>query len=241
VTDDIEYILEHYAPRKSYLRYNGIPVINPFGTMLLTDEEWARIKQTVQDEGYGAFILMSDNAPTAGSYASADATYNWNLLSEETHPDRNPTYDDVYRWAVRNDRATYQWVARDFENRFGVGLAFPGFNDWGVGGDWGSGTARIAAYLTKDDPDHPWMGPADPKGNTLTATQNALLESGPNWIIYATFNDWNEATVFEPSQEFGYRFLQDVQKFQEKWKGLPEADENLMRKITETYLEKLSL
>jgi hypothetical protein len=239
--DDFVYILDNFAHRKSYLKFNGMPVINPFGTNLLTDAEWGFVRQEVRTLATGyhkEFFLMADRAPF-GRTNNIDAAYNWIALNERMNPESRPSYDDIYAWAVEHNKRTYDWARGDFANRFGIGHAWPGFNDEGVGGNWGSGTARRFAYNTSDA--EWWMGPADPKGSTLNAIQYSNLEAMPDWILYATFNDWNEATSIEPSVEFGYRYLQEVQRFLEVFKGIDEpADENLMRQITEAYLANLT-
>ena len=234
IIDDLEYIIKNYAPKKSYLKFNGIHVINPFGTNLLSDKEWGEVKQKIEADGYGRFFLMADRAPKGKTY-NIDAAYNWISLDDKMNPESKPSYPEIFSWAVSHNKKTYDWVKGNFANRFGIGCAWPGFNDEGVGGNWGSGTARRFAYNTNDV--QWWTGPADPNGDTLDAIQYSNLESGVDWILYATFNDWNEATSLEPSVEFGYRYIKEIQRFLEVFKEIGKpSDENLMQKITEDYL-----
>jgi len=220
IIEDIIYIIEHYAPMKSYLKIDGKPVIPPFDANLLSDTEWGYVKKQIKDRGFGEIYLIFDRIPDVG-VKNIDAVYNWISGLDRNYPD----YQSVYNFAKGHNERTDFWANNDFKNRLAIGVAWPGFDDTGVGGDWGSGTARKFPYLEND-----------PTGSTLAATQNSVLNNNMDWIVYATFNDWNEATVIEPSVEFGYRFIQEVQEFLEGFKGLPKGNRNLMQAITEKYI-----
>lgn len=51
---------------------------------------------------------------------------------------------------------------------------------------------------------------ADNRGRTFTTTLARALNSGAPFIQLATWNDWGEGTVIEPSAEFGYRDLEVI-------------------------------
>lgn len=53
---------------------------------------------------------------------------------------------------------------------------------------------------------------ADDQGRTFTKTLERALKSGAPFAQIATWNDWGEGTQIEPSQEFGYRDLETVQR-----------------------------
>ena len=52
----------------------------------------------------------------------------------------------------------------------------------------------------------------DDGGRTLIRTLERALKSGAPLVQIATWNDWGEGTVIEPSKEFGYRDLEAVQR-----------------------------
>ncbi len=52
----------------------------------------------------------------------------------------------------------------------------------------------------------------DNAGKTFTSTLEAAFKSGLPLIQLATWNDWGEGTMIEPSVEFGYRDLEVVQR-----------------------------
>ena len=56
-----------------------------------------------------------------------------------------------------------------------------------------------------------WGSIPDDGGRTFTTTLDRALKSGAPFVQIATWNDWGEGTMAEPSVEFGYRDLETVQ------------------------------
>ena len=56
----------------------------------------------------------------------------------------------------------------------------------------------------------------DHDGATFKASLEQALETSSKIIQIATWNDWGEGTVIEPSREFGYRDLEVLQKMRRK-------------------------
>jgi hypothetical protein len=57
-----------------------------------------------------------------------------------------------------------------------------------------------------------WGRIPDDEGRTLVRTLRRALETRAAFVQLATWNDWGEGTVVEPSEEFGYRDLEAVQR-----------------------------
>ena len=109
--------------------------------------------------------------------------------------------------AGANAKGEYPWIYSDFttglqnfyNNRpLGVkfGVAYPGFNTFYTDGGWGGPGWSLA---------HNGTGTF---GQTLDLAKN----SGVNWIQLATWNDYGEGTMIEPTREFGYGFLTTLQQ-----------------------------
>jgi hypothetical protein len=67
----------------------------------------------------------------------------------------------------------------------------------------------------------------DDQGRTFTTTLERALKSGPPFVQIATWNDWGEGTVIEPSREFGDRDLRTIQRLRRQlvepgFAGTPE-------------------
>ena len=82
------------------------------------------------------------------------------------------------------------------ENGVVMGVAYPGFEDIYA-------QARL----------HESYGRIDPReGRTLQETLDRTLESGVPLVQIATFNDFGEGTVVEPTRKWGYRHLEEIQR-----------------------------
>jgi hypothetical protein len=111
--------------------------------------------------------------------------------------------------AGKNLYGEYAWIWKDyldglrhFYNTYEftgdkMGVAYPGFVDYYKEGGWGEGIG--------------WSIPH--RGDsTLTETLQLALASNVDMIQLATWNDYGEGTMFEPTVEFGFLFLSTLQK-----------------------------
>jgi len=80
-----------------------------------------------------------------------------------------------------------------------MGSAYPGFNDYYEEGGAGSGYFYIPHYF----------------GSTLSETLNraGAHQEEMDMLQLVTFNDFGEGTMFEPTYETGYDYLNQVQQF----------------------------
>lgn len=90
----------------------------------------------------------------------------------------------------------YAWV-NWAELPISVGSAYFGFHDYYAQGGWGDGL-----YYLDTDNDQRLMNMLN-----YNAAQN------PNIIQLNTWNDFGEGTMIEPTVEFGYKWLQELQTF----------------------------
>lgn len=114
--------------------------------------------------------------------------------------------------AGANAAGEFSWIYSDFlagltnfyQNRaptLGVagGSAYPGFDSFYAQGGWGGPT---------------WVIPHN-NGQTLTQTLALATQyqSRLKFVQLATFNDFGEGTMLEPTREFGFAALQQIQTF----------------------------
>jgi len=83
---------------------------------------------------------------------------------------------------------------------FLVATAFPGFND-------------IYEEAGLHD-SYGFLDPAD--GVTFRSTLNIAMNYNPDILQLATWNDFGEGTVIEPTVEFGFSYLEEVQKLRKE-------------------------
>jgi Glycosyl hydrolase family 99 len=85
-------------------------------------------------------------------------------------------------------------------NAFGVfiGGAYPGFKDFYQEGGWGTGMGWEIAHND---------------GETFRTTLQKASTAGAEYLQLITWNDFGEGTMIEPTQEFEYTLLENVQHF----------------------------
>ena len=103
-----------------------------------------------------------------------------------------------FAW-IYQDQKSYlghlnDFYSRDFSGRIPMAVAFPGFQDYYSEGGWGANLFRI-----------------DHRAGSTFAETLALAMNAEGPIQLATWNDYGEGTMIEPTVEFGYRFLEAVQ------------------------------
>ncbi len=148
-------------------------------------------------DGKPVLLSFGQGGLTDGEWTDALALTSGQLIYLSEH-NRRPAAAGAFDWplprAGLGSQATFNRQARDWPAAMAV--AFPRFHDIykeaGVHESWG----RID----------------DDGGKTFETTLDRAIGSGLPLVQLATWNDWGEGTVIEPSIEFGYRDLQVLQR-----------------------------
>ncbi|MCA9238228.1 MAG: hypothetical protein KDA44_22300 [Planctomycetales bacterium] len=119
--------------------------------------------------------------------------------------DAGANADGEYAWAYQDSLSYDQHIANFYKYRApgqdtAGGIAFPGFDDFYQEGGWGSGI--------------PFEIPHD-VGQTLATTLDLATQyaSQIDFLQLATWNDFGEGTMFEPTVETGFDYLLQLQQF----------------------------
>lgn len=122
--------------------------------------------------------------------ASAVGTFPWPPMQSAQNGVLSPGAVESYLDGFYKKAQNYQYV---------VGGAFPGFHDIyqeaGVSSSYG--------YLDAQD------------GKTFEMTLQKAVAAQPDVIQLITWNDYGEGTIIEPTEEFGYHYLEMIQAAQE--------------------------
>jgi hypothetical protein len=196
------------------LRHDGRLVVYIFrnslewgGSGMSADAWWDALREVERRTGERLF-LVADNEPGDGS--AFEGLSRWNLVARDylryrTFGDlrqRTPSWPQAEvavleahaKGVVGSARA---WAWSEDEQRIASAVVWPGFDDSGVAG-WGS------ENLLGEDGLPLCVRVADPlEGAFFATTQAAALDSRPDWIQIATWNDWNELTQIEPAWHAG--------------------------------------
>jgi hypothetical protein len=114
-----------------------------------------------------------------------------------------------------NAQGQFAWIAQnglkgvaDFDNGLDGGnhglmipIVYPGFNSYYAAGGWPGPTWKLSYTLEQDNSEG---------GDTFSSTFELGMYAGDPLQI-ATWNDYGEGTMIEPTKEFQYRFLTTLQ------------------------------
>lgn len=247
IQEDIAYVLNQWGYDKAYLNYKGRPVIGIFGIYAskyddkMLEQDWADIyaNLTQYDASY-KFIFIGDcvvdGADSSSWFTPFTGMMNWFLVDDIVRDRKNPTPQQIFERSrdIINGRVV-NWAAGSSE-KFAIGLTYPQFNDQGVGA-WGPiWTGKdplnndVYRYYVNRTP--VWNGDFYRKNNEgLIANVNDI-----DWLVIATFNDWNEGSSIEPSVEDGFLYPVLTQELLEEFKGLPDVEDDLIRIAAERYI-----
>ncbi len=210
IVSDLAHLLATYGDRKALLKRDGRAVVlvfrndvcNAAGTQCLTDADWLEMRSAAEQATGRGLFLVADVPPAELAF---DGLSRWDLVALPMLRYRTwsqaksavpavpaPTASEAGAHAVAINAVAASWAAQDDVQRLAMGIAWPGFDDTGVGG-WGATNllgADGAPLCVRVAPD---LG-----GAFFDATLDEAFASGAEWVQIASWNDWNEQTQVEP-------------------------------------------
>jgi hypothetical protein len=194
---NVDYLRDHYFDNLSYIRLGASqnPLVGVFGPITFQQpEQWSEILDETSEDREIDFLTLWYEKNDAGP--NADGEYAW--IYEEENLDNHLTHQANF----------YRHRAAQLDTAGGV--AYPGFNDYYQEG----GVGNIVAFEIPHN-----------NGQTLNAVLNLASQyaSAVDFLQLATFNDFGEGTMFEPTVETGFEYLKTIQQFT----GTPYGEEEL--------------
>jgi hypothetical protein len=198
---NVAYLRDNYFNQPEYigLGTEPNPLVGVFGPI------------TFQQESQWTEILAEAGAPvelltlwyeSGDAGANADGEYAW-IYEDESHDNHLTHQSNFYRFRTPNIGTA-------------GGVAYPGFDDYYEEG----GVGNVVPFEIPHD-----------GGQTLDAVLDLVKRHAEqiDFLQLATFNDFGEGTMFEPTVETGFEYLKRVQKFT----GTPygEADLELVYRL----------
>lgn len=116
--------------------------------------------------------------------------------SNSANDNDNKNVDGEFIWVDATSMDTKYAVKDNFDVFFGG--AYPGFNDYYKQGGWGESVLASIDY--KD-------------GALFKELLQMAKAKNVNYLQLITWNDFGEGTMIEPTLEFGYKFLAELQSF----------------------------
>jgi len=207
---DLSDLLGRHGERRSYLRYDGRPVVflfaerscSPNGTQCLGDQDWVEILAGVRaDTGLEPFVVADE--PPLSPAPPFQGLSRWSLaygtfLKYASYTNfahgiaSQPPVGALSSFSALVHGIAEQWRRVDDAGRVAVPIVWPGFDDSGVAG-WsgpnfpGADGAPISVRVASR------FG-----GRFYDTTVASARATHAPWIQIATWNDWNECTQIEP-------------------------------------------
>lgn len=192
---NVAYLRDNYFNNPQYIRMGtgNDPLLLNFGPITF-DQESQWSQILAEAGGDVAFATLWGQSGKAGT--SADGEYAW------------PTEDEALDNYFDLMEAFYQGSAPNLT--VSGGLAFPGFVDFYQEG----GVGEVVNFKIPHD-----------NGQTLANTLNLASQysSDFDFIQLATWNDFGEGTIIEPTVETGFKYLEQLQEFT----GVPYGEAEL--------------
>ncbi|HMO85731.1 MAG TPA: hypothetical protein PKC18_12525, partial [Lacipirellulaceae bacterium] len=183
--NNVAYLRNNYFNRPEYIRLgeNQNPLLMVFGP--ITFQQPAQWTEILAEAGESVdFLTLWYESAEAGANAAGE--YPW--IYEEAHLNNHFAHQsNFYRFRTPN-------------LGMAAGVAYPGFEDFYVEG----GVGNVVPFdIPHDD------------GQTLASLLDLVGQNASqiDFLQLATFNDFGEGTMFEPTLETGYDYLVQVQQF----------------------------
>jgi hypothetical protein len=154
--------------------------------------------------------LTSNGAPVVLNFGpiTFHTSTEWDAILSGISPKPKilPLYGFTSEIGTNNAGGEYPWIYQDHPTvvnnyykqaagfSLSVGVVYPGFNSFYAAGQADGPTWTI------------------PYNGTFGTMLDKALASSVNIIQFATWNDYGEGTMIEPTQEFGYTFLTTMQQ-----------------------------
>ncbi|WP_010517147.1 glycoside hydrolase family 71/99-like protein [Croceivirga radicis] len=157
----------------------------------------------------------------------------FNIFTPENKPNYLSLWGTAANWVGENASGEFTWVDRTHLeahdhyywyypqfNKMTVGSTYPGFINFSENGGWGL--------------QHDWQIPHN-NGDTFVETLNYTHHQDADFIQLLTWNDFGEGTMIEPTEEFGFMYLQLLQQYT----GVPYTPEDLQTALELYQLRKV--
>jgi glycoprotein endo-alpha-1,2-mannosidase len=196
--DEIGWMMDNFVDKPFYGTVDDrkpVLVFRKIADQWFNVKEWAKLAPLIT--GKGGALIFDDSQFSSFAHVS-DGKFFW-----------------VGGFQQGSNTSTLEYCIKGYKHFFNrndgvartsppyvLGSATPAFNDTPVWG-WGAG---------------PHIAP-DYKGKRFTATWELSIDNKADLVQLVTWNDWNEGTQIEPSDTYGYKYLELNKKFTAKYKG----------------------
>ena len=218
ISQDIIDFLKKYENDKAMVRYNDLPMVEIFGINLLTGEEWATVKSKCETAMGQRIYLMGDGIGHI-DHTNTDSLFQWSLLPSDAI---NTDHAKALEYCKGLNSRVIDWTLANEFTKMPVAMIYPGFDDTPVR-NWNGGNIRKIGNTGPDFFDASWKA--------YEAYKDQL-----DWLEIATWNDWTEGTIIEPTRELGHELALITASRLASYKGQKAPSKAELEAITQAYL-----
>jgi hypothetical protein len=197
IHDALLYYLASHGDDPRVLRKEGAPVVLIWGTWQYPPREWRALFERLESEGARGYFLPSNQMDPAYLIALRGLEI-YTLVDTDDVP-------GLYNEMAANVRAFNQTSEGRRRPAQLSGTIMPGFDERQIPGrEYGPGGA---GWREREG------------GDYYRRTFEAALAAGADWLHVTSFNELDEHSHIEPTEEFGYFYLDLTAQFVERFKA----------------------
>ncbi len=194
VENMIKYVISQYGDHPAYMQINNKPLLFLFGSPLTPTEVWMQILDKLKTARIDAsFFGQGYNVTNLEIF---DGAFEYGA------PDSG---DWSSQYSIFNKSLIYRpLLNQDTLPKFWAASVMPGFDNTPLVKWFGTWPLGIIA---RDN------------GNFYRTTFEHAIQSNADWIIITSWNEYQENTHIEPSEQFGEEYLRITAEYAERWKN----------------------
>lgn len=185
----IEYVIDNYKDKESYLKYKNKPVIALWMSDTVPLKIWERVFTNLRSKGKDAFYVGF------GLQSSLEVFDALHIYGIQEHDKTR----DLFLWHSQHAKL-YPLLQASTPRRLWIATAQPGYDDTLLPGRDGFVRERE-------------------EGQYYRSSWNSAVASDPDWIFITTWNEYWENTHIEPSKNYGRQYLGITGRKIAEWKA----------------------
>lgn len=194
---DFHYLAVTYWSNPQYLKIHGSNVVFLYSSKsFIGDVAGAMrdLRTRASKDGFSIYIIGDEVNWDGSSQMNPDRLRAFDAISSYSMYTTNPDSLNDFTAKVSSEYSLWEHAAASFGVTF-VPDAIPGFDDTEV---------RPGAH-------HPPLPPNAARFQSQADLALAHVEPPLNMLLITSWNEWNEDTAIEPSQEYGSQYLEILQ------------------------------
>jgi glycoprotein endo-alpha-1,2-mannosidase len=185
-------LVDLYGAHPAYLRAAGRPVIFIYAASLLSQPTWTEIMARLRNSGRDPLLV--------GDFVQSTLIEQFGGEYQYTNVFAGDTLEANYRSESLRVR-TYNLLREGDRRRLWVASVTPGFDDRKL-------VERPTAHMVDRS-----------NGSVYDEQWRTAIDTGADWVVVTSWNEWWENTQVEPSERYGSAYLEQTKVWAETFKA----------------------